>query len=359
MKLTSLERIRKVMNLETPDILPVGAFIGNHAARIAGIKLKDYYTDSADMFDAQMFALEKYQQDIVIMQSDNYYIAEGFGTKATYHHDSTPTFKSPAIECLQDVSTLKVPDPWKDGRMHVYLEAIGKASEQIGTEVAIRGCGTGAFSLASHIIGTEKFLLALANSMYGLPGGDEPAILALLELTTEALLQFCRAQLEAGAHIIHCGDSLASLDVISPKTYKKYVFPFEQKFFRQLQPCLKKHQGYGLLHICGNNTKVLDLYGETGADCYEVDYKVDLNFCKQELGQKMCLMGNVNPAAVLLQGSVQDVEQAAAECIEAAAEGGGFILGSGCEVPVDTPEENMKALVRMARQYRYEEELSE
>ena len=48
MKLTSLERIRKVMNLETPDILPVGAFIGNHAARIAGIENFTFNPYSAD-----------------------------------------------------------------------------------------------------------------------------------------------------------------------------------------------------------------------------------------------------------------------------------------------------------------------
>jgi uroporphyrinogen decarboxylase len=354
MKLNSLERVRKAMRLEEPDVVPVGPYMGNHAARIAGIPLQNYYTDSQKMFEAQMFALDAYHQDIVIMQSDNYYLAEGFGTKTTHYLDATPTFEAPAIERLQDVSTLKIPDPWNDGRMPVYLEAISKASEEIGKDVAVRGCGTGPFVLASHIVGTEKFLLDLANSMYGLPGGDESAILDLMELTTEALLQFCIAQLEAGAHIVQCADSLASLDMISPKTYKKYVFPYNQKFFQQLQPYLKKYGGYGVLHICGNNTKVLDLYGETGADCYEVDYKVDLTFCKQQLGQTLCLMGNINPTAVLLQGSVQEVERAAVECIEAAAAGGGFILGSGCEVPVATPRENIKALVRMARQYSYE-----
>jgi uroporphyrinogen decarboxylase len=342
------------MSLEEPDVVPVGTYMGNHAARIVGIPLQDYYTDSQKMFEAQMFALDTYHQDIVIMQSDNYYLAEGFGTKTTHYHDATPTFAAPAIDRLQDVATLKVPDPWSDGRMYVYLEAISKASEEIDQEVAIRGCGTGPFVLAAHLMGTEKFLMALANSMYDLPGADESAIFALMELTTEALLQFSIAQLEAGAHIIQCADSLASLDMISPQTYEKYVFPYNQKYFQKIQPYLKKHQGYGVLHICGDNTKVLDLYGETGADCYEVDYKIDLVFCKQSLGQKMCLMGNLDPTSVLLQGSVQEVERAAAECIEAAAAGGGFILGSGCEVPIATPEENIHAVVKIARQYSYE-----
>lgn len=352
-KLSSLERVRKAMQLQKPDVIPVGTFMGNHAAKIAGVPLIQYYNDSKKMLEAQIFALDKYNQDIVIMQSDNYYIAEGFGTKTTHYQNATPTFKEPAIKSLKEISKLKIPDPWKDGRMHVYLEAIQMASEEFGDEIAIRGCGTGPFSLASHLIGTQEFIMEIAKAEYDLPDGDESAIFHLMEITTKALERFLIAELEAGAHIIQCGDSLASLDVISPETYKKYVYPYEKKLFNNLKEHTKKHNAFSLLHICGDNTKVINLYAETGADCYEVDYKVDLRLCKQNIGGKMCLMGNLNPTKVLLQGTVEEVERAAEECIAAAAENGGFILGSGCEVPMDTPEENMKALVKVARQYQY------
>ena len=64
-------------------------------------------------------------------------------------------------------------------------------------------------------------------------------------------------------------------------------------------------------------------------------------------------MGNLNPTEILLRGSVEEVEKASIACIEAAAQNGGYILGSGCEVPMDAPEENIKAMVRIARQYKY------
>lgn len=353
LNLTSVERIRKAMSHEKSDVMPVGTFMGNHAAKVAGIPLMQYYTDSKKMVEAQTIAWEKYQQDIMVMQSDNYYIAEGFGMKANYYENSTPTFKEPAIQDLKDVSKLKIPNPWNDGRMHVYLEAIKMAKERFKNgEVAIRGCGTGPFALASHLIGTEKFLMAIAEAQYGL-SDNEDAILNLMELSTEALLQFCIAQFECGADIVQCGDSLASLDVISPATYEKYVFPYEKKFFEKLKPYAEKYNGYGLLHVCGNNTKVLDLYAQLGADCYEVDHKVDLKECKQRIGDKICLMGNLNPTEILLRGTVEEVEKESIACIEAAGKDGGFILGSGCEVPINAPEENIKAMVRIARNYKY------
>lgn len=349
----SIKNVMKALNHEKPDALPVGPFIGNHSAFVSGIPIIDYCTKGNKMAQAQIVTWEKYKQDIIFLQSDNYYIAEGFGVKLNYHDDALPTFKAPAIENLKDISKLRVPSPWNDGRMNVYLDAIKIVKKQIGNEVVIRGTGTGPFALASHIIGTEKFLNEIAYAQYDLPEGDEPAIMELMELSTEALLQFCIAQMECGARLIHCGDSLASLDVISPETYKRYVFPFEKKFFTKLKPYAEKYKAFSLLHICGNNTKVLELYPQTGADAYEVDHKVDLKSCKEKIGDKMCLIGNVDPVQVLLRGSVQDVENAARKCIDDASKGGGFILGSGCEVPMYTPQANIEALIRVARQYKY------
>ena len=133
------------------------------------------------MAEAQYRAWEIYGQDAVVAQSDNYYIAEGFGVKVEHYEDATPTFKAPAIEALAEVGRVRLPDPTRDGRMPVYLEAIQRLSEMTRGQVAVRAPGTGPFSLASHILGTERFLveLALAEREPGGPG--EQALKHLLE----------------------------------------------------------------------------------------------------------------------------------------------------------------------------------
>lgn len=349
----SIERVEKAINRELPDCLPVGTFMGNHAAILSGISICDFYTNSKKMFKAQMIAQEEYDQDIITFMSDNYYIAEGFGTEVIYHDDTLPSISRPAVSKLKEVAYLKVPNPEKDGRMHVYLEAEEKAYEKLGNNYIIRGCGTGPFSLASHIMGTQEFLLELAKATYGLPDSDEKAIIDLIDISAEALFQFSVAQLKAGCRMISCGDSLASLDMISPEIYKRYVFPVEYELFKKLKPYLNKYKAYMILHICGDNTKILEDIGNTGTDCFEVDHKIDMATCKEKIGEKVCLIGNLDPTGVILQGAVQEVECAARLCINAAAKGGGFILGSGCEVPWRTPPENIKAMVRLAHEYKY------
>jgi uroporphyrinogen decarboxylase len=345
--MTSLERILLAASLGKPDCIPVAPYLGNHGAHVAGVTIDQYCRCGEVMAQAQYRAWEIYGQDAVVAQSDNYYIAEGFGSQVEHHHDSTPTLKTPAVGELADIDRLSVPNPLTDGRMPVYLDAIGRLARRLGGRVAVRAPGTGPFSLASHLMGTQRFLMEVA--LADADGGDaEKRLRKLMTLTTEALVAFAKASLQAGANIVQAGDSLASIDMISPDMYRRWAWPYERQFFSELTPLAAKCGAATLLHICGNMTPVLDEMADTGANILELDSKVDLRVAKERVGHRVCLMGNLNPVTVLWRGSVADVERAAGDAI-AAAGAGGFILGSGCEVPIATPRENVLAMVRAAR----------
>lgn len=351
--MTSYERVMAAAKGRMPDCVPVAPYMGNHGAKVAGAEISDYGTNGKVMAEAQLKAWEIYGQDVLVPQSDNYYIAEGFGVKTRYPEDSTPVVTDLVVKELDDIYKLKVPDPYTDGRMHVYLEAIRLIKEKIGNEAAIRSPGTGSFSLAAHLIGTEEFLmnLAVANSD---PDGEEyKAMRHLMELSSDALIAFLKACSVEGADILTMGDSLASLDMISPQMYREWAWPYEQKVFKALREFDAGHEIATLLHICGNMTPVLEDMASSGPDLVEIDYKVDLRVAKQLIGNKVCLIGNLDPSSVLLYGSAADVAAASQKCIDDAGTDGGFILGSGCEVAYYTPQANMKAMVATARKNRY------
>ncbi|MHC1769113.1 MAG: uroporphyrinogen decarboxylase family protein [Verrucomicrobiia bacterium] len=348
-RLSSLARVRAAGQLRQPDSVPVAPYLGNHGARVAGAAIDQYCRSGKLMAEAQYCAWELYQQDMVVPQSDNYYIAEGFGVRVDHHPDSTPTLSQPAIQDLADVTSLRVPDPQKDGRMPVYLEAIQRLADVLKGNVAVRAPGTGPFSLASHLMGTENFLVELAYAERKPGGKEEERLRRLLDLATDALIAFAKACVDAGAHVVQAGDSLASIDMISPRQYRQWAFPCEQRFFGELNVYAGSRGALTLLHICGNMTPVLEDMANTGAQILELDSKVSLRSAKERVGDRVCLMGNLNPVELLLRGTPGEVERAASEAISEAGKHGGFILGSGCEVPVDAPPENLKAMVRIAR----------
>jgi uroporphyrinogen-III decarboxylase len=67
------------------------------------------------------------------------------------------------------------------------------------------------------------------------------------------------------------------------------------------------------------------------------------------MGPEQVLLGNIDPVRVLRNGTPALVQSGIAECHHAA--GARYIVGAGCEVPRDTPLENMCALVAYAKQH--------
>jgi uroporphyrinogen decarboxylase len=346
--LNSLERIRLAVAHREPDVIPVGPYVANHAARLAGINLRTYCTNGKEMARAQLEAWDRYQYDIIFPDCDNYYIAEGFGCAINLPEDNVAELIRPPLERLDQVDDLKTPNPKRDGRMPVVLEAIEIIAQQVGDEAVIRVPGTGPFSMASYLIGMEAFLLELAKIEYGEADANPHAVGQMLELTTRTLIEFGLAEIESGAQIVQCGDSLASIDVISPGMYAKYALPYEHRVFS----AWKAKGAITLLHICGNSTPVLEQYARTGADIVELDSKVDLRLAKERIGDKVCLCGNLNPVELLTKSSTE-IERASEECIRQGGAGGGYILGTGCEVPVGTPPQNIRAIVDTGRRHSY------
>ena len=129
--------------------------------------------------------------------------------------------------------------------------------------------------------------------------------------------------------------------------YQTFALPYEQELIRHIN----HYTSDVSLHIWGHITKVLPLIGQTGASALSVDQNVDLEIAKQELGDQMVIMGNVDPMAVLCQESPDLVAEKVKACY---AKGKyspkGFILRSGCGVPYNTPIENIKTYLQVARE---------
>ncbi len=345
--MNSRQRVLHAIRRQPTDCIPAAPFMYDLAAAAIGMPLLEYYTRADSLARAQLALHEMIGQDVISVGSDNYYIAEGFGCRTTRGEDELPSLETPAVESLEDVYRLEVPDPLSQGRMPMMIDAIRQVRRAVGDQVAVRCPGTGPFALASYFVGTQQWLLEVGMADAGLEEHQLPAIHHALQLAADALIRFGQACWDAGADIIQCGDSLSSCDVISPRAYQRFAMPYQQKVFRAWRE-------YGitgsLLHICGNSTKVLSLYRDTGADLIEIDNKVDLGLAKQTIGGDVTLVGNVHTVTELLQGTPDSVRAAARRCIEQAGDTG-FLLGSGCLVPRRTPLENVRALVNAAHEH--------
>ena len=107
-----------------------------------------------------------------------------------------------------------------------------------------------------------------------------------------------------------------------------------------------------MLHLDGDWSPHLEFFREFPRfKCIlQLDELTDLKSAKKIIGDHCCLMGNV-PAGVLSEGSPADVEKYCRQLINGCMEGGGFILSSSCEVPPETPPENIMAMKNAVIRY--------
>ncbi|MBW2369212.1 MAG: hypothetical protein JRH15_15175 [Deltaproteobacteria bacterium] len=76
----------------------------------------------------------------------------------------------------------------------------------------------------------------------------------------------------------------------------------------------------------------------------QFDNATDIFEAKEILRDHVCIMGDV-PAALLTLGQPGEVTDYCKRLIDEIGDGGGFILGVACSVPVDAKFENLKAMI--------------
>jgi uroporphyrinogen-III decarboxylase len=74
----------------------------------------------------------------------------------------------------------------------------------------------------------------------------------------------------------------------------------------------------------------------------DIDYPVEFSAAVAALSPSIAANGNFEPSRILLQGSEEDVKQAVRQCTSVSKDN--TFISAGCEVPRDTPMENLFAV---------------
>ena len=332
--LTSLDIVLESLKLGHPSRIPVVPLVGIHSAKLAKISISDALHDGEKMAKAELFALNHYGYDGVFPFMDLSVEAEAMGCEIYEQEGEIPTVTNSIVKESEDIEKLEVPDPQRDGRLPVFLKAVEEMSGKVGGDVAVCAYITGPFTLASHLMGTEQ---VYKNCIRSLEVLDE-----LLEVATSVSIRYGKDLADVGARVIMILEPVAAL--ISPTHFGRFVTPYISKIADNIW----RNKALSVLHICGKTSALLEEMAKTGVNGINIDALVDIGFAEEKVGSKVCIMGNVAPVKVMLNGSPEDIKKASEACIEKAG-GRGFILSSGCEIPKNTPPENVEAMIKIVR----------
>jgi len=158
--------------------------------------------------------------------------------------------------------------------------------------------------------------------------------------------------LNLGAETILIGDDLAykSGPMLSPKLYEKLIMPQ----FKRVCDKVHSYNAKLLFHSDGNLNSILDLLigaGIDGLHPFEPGAGMDIFQIKRRYGEKITLMGNVDPISILTHGTPAIIDAHVKHLIKECAPGGGYILTSGHSVTYSVSVENFDAMIGAALKY--------
>ena len=212
----------------------------------------------------------------------------------------------------------------------MVLQALELLRRNYGSHVGIIGKVMGPWTISYHLAGVEEFLIWTLL--------DPDKVRRFLNRLKEASISIANAQLQAGADAVVIADH-ATGDLVSPKTYKDFLLPIHQEMNQRIG-------GPTILHICGNCSDRLRFFVEAGFDAYHFEWQIDSKMAVQVVNHEMSLIGNIANKDVLYGGTPEEVYKQARYAIEA----GVNLLAPECAVPLQTPIENLKAIVEAARE---------
>ena len=324
-----------------PNPRPVtGPLAVHYCAGMAGVSIREYTTDARVLADCVVRYHQRFRPDAVWLSADTWVTAGAMGAAVDFLGDNQPMggTGSPAVRTEADVDRIPPPDPSSQGRWPLMLEALRLIRRGVGDQVFVVACfDQYPFSLACALMGIDAVMLQVA---------DDPSLVeALMQRCVQYGAAYGRALAEAGADMLSGGDSPAGL--IGPEHYRRLALPPAQRLIAELKSACDLPVS---LHICGDASPILPDMAASGADVLELDYRTDISAACRAIGPDTAIWGNLDPVGVLARATPQQVRQTTRELLEAVQRCGHrrFVLSSGCTLAMETPAENLDAMLGTA-----------
>ena len=294
-----------------------------------GVHFPEAHTDASAMAELAAAGYEMLGFDTIMPEFSVQQEAAALGCEVNWGNDNmmpetmTHPVKSPRDVVIPD-NLLEKPS------IKVVLDAISMLRREYGDRVAILGKVMGPWTISYHTVGVEDFLILVRL--------DPDQVRAYLEAYMPVTIAVANAQLRAGADVVVLPDH-ATGAMVSARTYAEFLVPMHRRMLAQIG-------GPTILHVCGQCLDRIPHIATEGYDGYHFEWQNDPKKAVEAARGQVSLLGGISNIQALLQGTPEDVHMQARYNIAA----GVVSIGPECAISLQTPLENLKAIVAAAEE---------
>lgn len=292
-------------------------------------KNPDYATE------VTMQPVDRYPLDAAILFSDILTVPDAMGLGLYFADGEGPKFERP----LRDeaaIMALRVPDIDKD--LRYVTDAVSQIRKTLDGRVPLIGFSGSPFTLSCYMVegGGSDDYARVKTLMY-----NEPHLMHhILEVTTQAVIAYLNAQIEAGAQAVMIFDSWGG--VLSHSAFHEFSLAYTQRIIDGL---IKEKDGVRIPNIVftkGGGLWIENL-ANIGCDALGLDWTMDIGVARQKVGQKVALQGNLDPA--VLFANPDAIRREVGKVLDSYGYGSGHVFNLGHGISQYTNTENVAAMV--------------
>lgn len=327
------QRVLAALRHEATDRVPWVPFAGVHAGRLKGHSAQDVLKDGDKLYESLLAVNELYQPDGQPVIFDLQVEAEILGCELLWQDETPPSVVSHPLLAGADLQQMKLPGE-NDGRLPMILDVMRRASAGIGADTALYGLITGPFTLASHLRGTEVFMDLML---------EPERVTEVMDFCTKVARRMSEMYIDAGMDVIAVVDPM--LSQIGPDHFSRFC----EQALREVFADIRERGAYSAVFVCGNATRNLEGLCRTGADCLSIDENIDIVKAKEITDRfGMTIAGNIPLTTTMLLGTQLDNMKHVVDRLEE-IDAHNFIMSPGCDMPYDTPVENVIGIAEAMR----------
>jgi len=232
--------------------------------------------------------VERFPVDAAILFCDIMVVPEALGLEVKMVSGQGPTFPRP-LSTPDEMERLVDPDI--DAALGHVFEALRVTRQELNGRVPLIGFAGAPWTLMAYMVegGGSKSYRAARRWLYHNPEASK----ALLQRTTDVIVDYLIGQVEAGAQMLQVFDSWAGLH--SPETFRTFALPYLNAIATRLKDA---HPDVPLVLFAKGAHYALDTLADTAYDVLSIDWTMDPASARDTVGDRAVLQGNLDPCAL-------------------------------------------------------------
>jgi uroporphyrinogen decarboxylase len=294
--------------------------------------------------EVTMQPLARFNLDAAILFSDILTIPDAMGLGLSFKEGEGPQFARP-LRNAHDINALGVPDP--EISLRYVLDAVRLVRHELAGKIPLIGfCGS-PWTMASYMVeGRANKEFPQIKQLQR----ENPHLLhKLLEVLAESVSQHLNAQIRAGVQAVMIFDTWGGM--LETTEFQDYSLQYCQQIIANL---VREQDGQRVpvILFTKGGGKWLRLMAASGCDALGVDWLVDLQGARSQVGTKVALQGNMNPE--YLKASPEAIRKEVARILQTFGPGAGHVFNLGHGITPDVPPENVAVLVDAVHEFSRE-----